>query len=89
MTHISHTTTPVHPATLTLPPAPHTYTHTHLPVVEHRQAERLSLSVGSKVSLKAKRVYGWNKRLDSVEGRSRDGGVLGHMTTSPSQDGIH
>ena len=54
-------------------------------MVEHGETEGLPLRVGSKVSLKAKGIDGWDERLDSVEGRTRDGGVLGHMTPGERQ----
>ncbi len=60
----------------------------HLPVMEHRETESLSLCVCTQVSLKAKRINGRNERFDCVEGRAWDGCVLGHMTSSPCQHSV-
>ena len=49
-------------------------------MVEHRETEGLSLCVSPKVSLESKGIDGWDECLDGVEGRARDGGILGHMT---------
>ena len=63
-------------------------THAHLPVVEYRQAERLTLGVRSKVSLEAERIDGGKESLDDVERRARDWRVLRHVTTSTCQHGV-
>lgn len=53
---------------------------TNLPVVEHGQAEGLSLRVRPQIRLKAKGVYGWDESLDGVQRRARNRCVLGHVT---------
>ena len=63
-------------------------THAHLPVVEYRQAERLTLGVRSKVSLEAERIDGGKESLDDVERRARDWRILRHVTTSTCQHGV-
>ena len=55
----------------------------NLPVVEHREAERLALRVRPQVSLEAKGVDGRHEGLDGVERRAWDRGVLSDVT-SPS-----
>ena len=57
-------------------------------MVEDGETEGLSLRVGAEVSLKAEGIDGWDERLDGVEGRAWDGGVLGHMTPGVGQRGI-
>ncbi len=70
------------------PPSLHIPYATHLPVMEHRETESLSLCVCTQVSLKAKRINGRNERFDCVEGGAWDGCVLGHMTSSPCQHSV-
>lgn len=43
-------------------------TRHNLPMVEDRQRKGLSLGVSPKISLKAKRVDGWDKSFDGVQG---------------------
>lgn len=54
---------------------------TYLPVMEHRHTEGLSLGMCSQVCLESKRIDGWNKRLDSVQGGAWHWCVLSHVTS--------
>ena len=66
------------------PPPPH---HTHLPVMEDREAEGLALCVCAKVCLEAERVYGWNEGLDGIEWGPRDWGILSDMASGREDRG--
>ena len=62
---------------------------THLPMVKHREAKRLSLGVSAKVGLKSKRVNGRDERFNGVERGAGDWCVLCHVTSSSCQHGVN
>lgn len=64
-------------------------TRHNLPMVEDRQRKGLSLGVSPKISLKAKRVDGWDKSFDGVQRGAWDGCILSHVTPAPGQDSIN
>lgn len=51
----------------------------HLPMVEDRQGKGLPLGMSPQISLKAKRVDGWDESFDGVERGAWDGCILSHM----------
>ena len=62
---------------------------THLPVVEDREAEGLSLCVRAQVCLKAKGVDGREESLDGVQGGPRHRCILRHMTSTNSKQNCY
>lgn len=51
----------------------------HLPMVEDGQGKGLALGVSAEISLKAKRVDGWDESFDGVERGAWNGCILGHV----------
>lgn len=48
-------------------------------MVEDGQGKGLALGVSAEISLKAKRVDGWDESFDGVERGAWNGRILGHM----------
>lgn len=53
-------------------------------MVEDRQGKGLPLGMSAEISLKAKRVNGWDERFDGIERGAWYGRILSHMT--PEKD---
>ena len=62
---------------------------THLPVVEDREAEGLSLCVRAQVCLKAKGVDGREESLDGVQGGPGHRRILRHVTSTNSKQNCY
>ena len=62
---------------------------THLPVVEDREAEGLSLCVRAQVCLKAKGVDGREESLDGVQGGPGHRRILRHVTSTNSNQNCY